>query len=99
MINVNEVTLIGTLACQPVFSTMAGGSQVCKFYVDTVDKIQNTTRISRHNVSVIGRLCDVVSIHGVVGRSVLIKGRLEYWHDENRNRLVDVKAQFAEFAK
>lgn len=99
MINVNEVTLIGTMDCEPVFDTMLGGASVCKFIVETIDEFKGSTRPSKHNISVIGTLCDIVALHGHKGTKVHIRGRLEYWSDQKNNRLVDVRATYARFDK
>lgn len=99
-INVNNVELIGTIACEPVFDVTLGGTPVCKFIVETNDKFQNKTRISNHNISVLGQaLCDIVRTFGRTGSSCLIRGRLEYWSDDNKNRLVDVRASYVEFER
>jgi single-stranded DNA-binding protein len=97
MINVNSVELIGTISCEPVFDETINGTPVCKFTVDTVDKFMDSTRVSKHNVSCIGKLCDIIAKHAVKGKRVLIRGRLEYWSDNKSNRLVDVRASYAEF--
>jgi single stranded DNA-binding protein len=98
MINVNHVELIGTVACEPVFDETPNGTPVCKFLVETVDKFQNTTRKTLHNISCIGKMCDIVAKHAHKGSTVLVRGRLEYWADQKNNRLVDVKAEYCEFA-
>jgi single-stranded DNA-binding protein len=98
VINVNNVELIGTVTCEPVFAETPNGTPVCKFIVETVDKFQDTTRLSKHNISAIGKLCDIIALHAKVGSKVLIRGRLEYWSDDKKNRLVDVRAQYAEFS-
>lgn len=97
MININEVTLIGVVDCEPVFDSMPSGASVCKFIVETTDDFKESTRTSRHHVSAIGKLCDIVALHGRKGASVHIRGRLEYWSDDKKNRLVDVRATFAKF--
>lgn len=98
MINVNTVELIGIVACEPVFDSTPNGTSVCKFIVETTDKFQDGTRVSKHHVSAIGKLCDIIALHAKVGSICLIRGRLEYWADDKKNRLVDVRAQYAEFA-
>jgi single stranded DNA-binding protein len=99
MINVNNVELIGTVACEPVFDETPNGTPVCKFIVVTIDKFKDTTRPSSHNVSALGKLCDIIATHVKKGSRVLVRGQLEYWSDDKKNRLVDVRATFIEVDK
>lgn len=98
-INVNNVELIGTVSCRPVFDETPNGTPVCKFIVETEDKFQDTTRTSSHHVSALGKMCDIIATHVKVGSRVLIRGRLEYWADDKKNRLVDIRATYVEVDK
>jgi len=99
MINVNQVELIGTMTCNPVFDVTPNGTSVCKFIVTTADKFQDGTRLSTHNISSLGKLCDIIRTHAKIGATVLIRGQLEYWANDKGNRLVDVRATYVEFQK
>lgn len=99
MINVNNVELIGTVSCNPVFDETPNGTPVCKFTLETEDAFQGTTRSSSHNISAIGKMCDIIASHVKIGSKVLVRGRLEYWSDNKKNRLVDVRATYVEVDK
>lgn len=98
MINVNQVTLIGTVSCTPVFDTTRGGTPVCKFLMITEDPYNGEKRESTHHISAMGeKLCNIIKARAMVGKAVLVKGRLEYWADDKKQRLVDVRASHVEF--
>lgn len=99
MINVNQVELIGTVSCNPVFDSTSNGTSVCKFIVETEDKFQETFRTSSHHISALGKMCDIIATHVKAGSRVLIRGRLEYWSDDKKNRLVDIRATYVEVDK
>ena len=98
--NLNQVTLLGSLSCEPVFDETPNGTPVCKFIVETKTKKRGEVTPTFHNISVIGKsLCDVVALHAKAGKNILVRGTLEYWNDTKKGtRLVDVKAEYVEFA-
>lgn len=94
----NEVELIGWLTCEPVFSSLPGGMPACKFIVETHDRTANSIKNTRHTVSCMGTVSDIVAKSGFVGRAASIRGRLEYWSDD-RGTKVDIRANFVDFYK
>lgn len=82
MASMNRVTLLGNLGKDPEVKAFEGGNKVASFSMATteayVDKTTNEKKETTdwHNVSIWGKLADVVENYCKKGSQVLIEGKL-----------------------
>lgn len=95
----NSVLLVGKIISDPVFSQTPSGTSVCKFTLMTFDVYKGSVKEQKHLVSCMGKLCDIVAKYGYLGCIAQVDGRIEYWADKNKNRMIDIKATRIEITK
>jgi single-strand DNA-binding protein len=83
MAGVNKVIIVGNLGGEPELKSIGNNKYVCNFSVATseewLDKAtkQKRQKVEWHNISVFGKLAEIVSSYCYKGSKVYVEGKLQ----------------------
>lgn len=96
MSNLNQVQLIGRVGKEPEVKTLQGGSQVANFSMATSEKWADKStgevkeKVEWHNITVFGKLVDIVQKYVFKGQLLFVQGRLQTrsWEKDGITRYI-----------
>lgn len=82
MRGINKVILLGTVGKDPELRQTTSGQSVCNFSVATSEKYKDVETTEWHNITVFGKLAELVASYSGKGLKIYVEGKIQTNHWE-----------------